>query len=49
MRRSRMLNAGVDVNGFEPVSFDELVSNNAVFLQIHADIGWFRAGRKRRG
>ena len=37
MRRSRMLNAGVDVNGFEPVSFDELVLNNAAFRQLHAD------------
>ena len=37
MRRSRMLNAGVDVNGFEPVSFEELVSNNAAFRQLHAD------------
>ncbi len=37
MRRSRMLNAGVDVNGFEPVSFEELVANNAAFRQLHAD------------
>ena len=37
MRRSRMFNAGVDVNGFEPVSFEELVSNNAAFRRIHAD------------
>ena len=37
MRRPRMLNAGVDVNGFEPVTFDELVSNNAAFRQSHAD------------
>ena len=37
MRRSRMLNAGVDVNGFEPVTFDELVANNAAFLRLHAD------------
>ena len=27
-RRSRMLNAGADVNNFEPVTFDELVENN---------------------
>ena len=25
------LNAGVDINGFTPVSFDELVANNAAF------------------
>ena len=37
MRRPRMLNAGVDVNGFEPVTFEELVSNNAAFRQRHAD------------
>lgn len=37
MRRPRMLNAGVDVNGFEPVTFEELVSNNAAFRQRRAD------------
>ncbi len=37
MRRPRMLNAGVNVNGFEPVTFEELVSNNAAFRQRHAD------------
>ena len=37
MRRPRMLNAGVDVNGFEPVTFEELVSNNARFHQRHAE------------
>ena len=37
MRRPRMLNAGVDVNGFEPVTFEELVSNNVVFRQRHAE------------
>ena len=30
---SRMLNAGVDVNGFWPVSFDELIINNDSFKQ----------------
>ena len=34
-RRSRMLNAGVDVNGFEPVTFDEMVENNRVFVANH--------------
>ena len=38
MRRSRMFNAGVDVNNFEPVSFEELVANNAAFRQLHADV-----------
>lgn len=28
---SRLLNAGADVNGFEPVSFDEMVANNERF------------------
>ena len=37
-RRSRMLNAGVDVNDFEPVSFDELVGNNRAFIASHADV-----------
>ena len=27
MKRERMLNAGVEVNGYEPVTFDELVAN----------------------
>lgn len=31
-----MLNAGVDVNGFCPVTFDELVANNAVFRELHS-------------
>ena len=29
--RSNVLNAGVDINGFMPVSFDELVQNNEQF------------------
>lgn len=35
-RRPRMLNAGVDVNGFAPVTFDELVANNRRFSQVNA-------------
>ena len=27
----RLLNAGVDVNGYVPVTFDELVTNNEMF------------------
>ena len=34
-RRSRMFNAGVDVNNFEPVGFDELVENNRRFIERH--------------
>ena len=33
--RDRLLNAGVDINGFEPVSFDELLANNRVFKLNH--------------
>ena len=29
--QSHSLNAGVDVNGFEPVTFEELVKNNALW------------------
>lgn len=35
-RRPRMLNAGVDVNDFAPVTFDELVANNRRFNREHA-------------
>lgn len=31
----RALNAGVDVNGYKPVSFDELVANNERFKAEH--------------
>ena len=27
----RLLNAGADINGFEPVSFDEMLANNECF------------------
>jgi len=36
-RRPRMLNAGVDINGFEPVSFDEMVANNKTFNAAHEE------------
>lgn len=29
--RERVLNAGVDINGFRPVTFDELIANNMSF------------------
>lgn len=29
--RERMLNAGVDINGMRPVSFEELIANNQAF------------------
>ena len=33
--RERVMNAGVDVNGYEPVAFEELVANNAAFKAAH--------------
>ena len=36
-RRSRMLNAGVDVNNFEPVTFDEMIANARTFIGCHAE------------
>ena len=34
--RERMLNAGVDINGFRPVTFDELAENNRRFKESWA-------------
>jgi len=31
--RERMLNAGADINGFVPVTFEELVANNRLFKE----------------
>ena len=31
--RDRMLNAGVDINGFRPVTFEELLENNIRFKE----------------
>ena len=36
-RRSRMLNAGADVNNFTPVTFDEMVANNRAFIARHSE------------
>ena len=33
--QERMLNAGVDINGFYPVTFEEMVRNNDVFKRAH--------------
>ena len=33
--RDNMLNAGVDLNGFVPVTFDELLENNIRFKESH--------------
>ncbi len=34
--REHVLNAGVDLNGYHPVTFDELVENNRKFKAAHA-------------
>ena len=33
--RERVLNAGVDINGFEPVTIEELIRNNNAFKAEH--------------
>lgn len=33
--RNRVLNAGVDINGFMPVTFEELIENNVRFKDAH--------------
>lgn len=33
--RDNLLNAGVDINGFTPVTFDELMENNRRFKETH--------------
>ena len=33
--RDNMLNAGVDVNGYMPVTFDEMLANNRRFKEAH--------------
>ncbi|MBQ8001712.1 MAG: hypothetical protein IJ298_11075, partial [Ruminococcus sp.] len=30
-KRDNLLNAGMDINGFAPVTFDELLANNRIF------------------
>ena len=39
LKRNNVLNAGVDVNGFRPVTFDELVENTRKFKALHATRG----------
>lgn len=38
--RERVLNAGVDINGFRPVTFEEMMENNRVFKEQ-----WLRENR----
>lgn len=35
VKRPLVLNAGVDINGFVPVTLPELIENNEVFKQLH--------------
>lgn len=35
-RRERVLNAGVDVNDYRPVTFEEMVENNRKFKAAYA-------------
>ena len=35
--RDNVLNAGVDLNGYHPVTFDELVENNRKFKTAHEE------------
>lgn len=37
-RRENILNAGVDLNDYHPVAFDELVENNRRFKAAHTDM-----------
>ena len=39
LARDNVLNAGVDLNGFQPVSFDELLANNKRFKEEHSGSG----------
>jgi hypothetical protein len=34
-----MLNAGVDINAFAPVTIEEMITNNARFKQVHGTDG----------
>ena len=36
-KRERVLNAGIDINGYAPVTFDELLQNNIAFKQKWLD------------
>lgn len=36
--RNNVLNAGVDVNGYRPVTFDEMLENNQKFKAAHSDL-----------
>lgn len=38
IKRERVLNAGVDINGFKPVTFEELCENNRIFKKNAAKV-----------
>ena len=35
--RDNVLNAGVDINGYMPVTFDEMLENNRAFKSLHGE------------
>lgn len=37
VKRDRVLNAGVDINGFMPVTFEELCENNRIFKEQYEE------------
>ena len=36
LTRDNVLNAGMDINGFQPVTFDEMLYNNRMFKKLHS-------------
>ena len=42
--RERVLNAGVDINGFRSVTFDELLANNVAFKNAWHNNGTIMEG-----
>lgn len=47
--RERVLNAGCDINNYEPVTFDELVANNAKFKNLHSQRTAYPLGTEEEG
>ena len=39
--RNNILNAGVDINDFRPVTFEEMLENNRKFKEMHSDCSEF--------
>ena len=47
--RDRVLNAGCDINNFEPVTFQELVENNTRFKELHPERAAHMEGDENHG